>query len=827
MIEAVLFDLDGTLYQSEKLTGAIQHLAFDLLASIRQTSVENAKRNVQRLMPESLSFTKTIENLGLPRQIWYKEAVKRINPCRYLKHDERNAQLMVEIQERGLKRGVVTNSGKPWAKKILVALGFPIDSFDVIVDSFMAEPKPSMELFELALKLLNLQPNEAIYIGDRTIEELMPAKKVGVTTILVSADGVRRRWSDFVVETIYDLPALLDKLSPTSANPLVLRLSDDGLLEGQTAFLDRELYLSDMQEDYPDKKAITNALKQKDILVFKGRKPILPLSENWLNFSLRSLQPGKIGSDFIMEPGHFHDCTSEIYLGVSGCGKMLLEFRDKQSIIDFGTDDIVFIPPQCGHRMINTGKEELRYLCVYPSTARSSNFQFQGPVELEPLPQNLVSRSQPRSFDAELREVAYRNEISDMNLIINVLEEKARVTGKKSTLLAISPNSEAVVKAAILAAKSANAPLMFTATLNQVDLDGGYTGWTPESFVDKVRSLVAELQFAGPCLIALDHGGPWLKDIQRRERWSLNRAMSSLKTTLTACLEAGYSLFHIDPTVDITLEEGELLSAEIVVEHIVELIKHIEQYRNDREMPPVAYEVGTEEVCGGLTNSSSFRRFLEHLRNRLGQEDLGNIWPSFIVASIGTDLNTSSFNPETASEVVKIAEENGLLIKGHYTDWVSHPEKYPIIGIGGANVGPEFTVAEFEGLQELIQEEVKLDEKGRIKKPSNLQTILKETVVQSGRWVKWLQADEIGMPFNELSLERQKWLIQTGCRYIWSHPAVSTARRILYRNLQENNIDAEQLVLTKIVLAMQKYFHAFNLQDLNRVIYSGIPRYVV
>ena len=825
MIKAVLFDLDGTLYKSGTLTGAIQRLAFDLLASIRQTSVESARRNVQMQMPKSLSFTKTIEKLGLPRQIWYKEAVKRIDPNRYVKHDERNAQLVVEIQERGLKKGVVTNSGKPWAIKILLALGFPIDSFDVIVDSFMAEPKPSMELYELALKLLDLQPNEVVYVGDRTIEELKPAKQVGMVTILVSADGVRRRWSDFVIKTIYELPSLLDMLSPTSADPLTLRLSDDDLLEGKTCFLDRELYVSDMQEDYPDKKTITQTLKQGDILVFKGRKPILPLSENWLNFSLRSLQPGKIGSAFIMEPGHFHDCTSEIYIGVSGRGKMLLEFRDKQSIIDFGTGNIVFIPPQCGHRMINTGKEELRYLCIYPSTARSSNFQFQGPVELEPLSPNLGSRFQLKSSITELRRVAYKKGISVVNLILNVLEKKARITGKKSTLLAVSPNSEAVVEGAILAAKSANSPLMFTATLNQVDLDGGYTGWTPKSFAEKVRILAAELEFSGPCLIALDHGGPWLKDIQRKEKWPLDRAMYSLKTTLTACLEAGYDLFHIDPTVDITLEEGEILSVELVVERVVELIRHVELCRHDRKMPPVAYEVGTEEVCGGLTHPSFFRRFLELLRNRLEQEDLGNVWPCFIVASIGTDLNTSFFDPEMASEVVKAAEENGLFIKGHYTDWVSHPEKYPIIGIGGANVGPEFTVAEFEGLQELIQEEIKLVEEGRIEEQSNLQTILTETVLQSGRWVKWLQTDEIGKPFSELSGERQKWLIQTGCRYIWSHPAVTTARKTLYRNLQNNNVNAEQLVLTHMALAMEKYFYAFNLQNVNRVIYQEVARH--
>ena len=54
---------------------------------------------------------------------------------------------------------------------------------------------------------------------------------------------------------------------------------------------------------------------------------------------------------------------------------------------------------------------------------------------------------------------------------------------KPMTLLAVCPNSPAVIKAAFRAAKRNNAPIMFAATLNQVDNDGGYTGMTQKDFV--------------------------------------------------------------------------------------------------------------------------------------------------------------------------------------------------------------------------------------------------------------------------------------------------------------------------------------------------------
>ena len=56
-----------------------------------------------------------------------------------------------------------------------------------------------------------------------------------------------------------------------------------------------------------------------------------------------------------------------------------------------------------------------------------------------------------------------------------------------ATLLAICPNSEAVLRAAVLAAVQARAPLLLATTLNQVDLDRGYTGWTPEDLVRLCR----------------------------------------------------------------------------------------------------------------------------------------------------------------------------------------------------------------------------------------------------------------------------------------------------------------------------------------------------
>src|SRR5687768_15772603 len=90
---------------------------------------------------------------------------------------------------------------------------------------------------------------------------------------------------------------------------------------------------------------------------------------------------------------------------------------------------------------------------------------------------------------------------------------RLRQEGKAQlTLLAICPNSVAVLEAAVRVASECDAPMLFAATLNQVDRDGGYTGWTPASFCEQLDAFAARYRCRQAIYPCLDHGGPWLKD---------------------------------------------------------------------------------------------------------------------------------------------------------------------------------------------------------------------------------------------------------------------------------------------------------------------------
>ena len=122
-------------------------------------------------------------------------------------------------------------------------------------------------------------------------------------------------------------------------------------------------------------------------------------------------------------------------------------------------------------------------------------------------------------------------------VVKRLVYQMAGVEGARRCLLAVCPNSVAVVQAALRAAHAAQAPILFAATLNQVDVDGGYTDWTPQTLVDFLAEEADHLGLRTPVLPCLDHGGPWLKDRHAAEGYTYEEAITAVKRSLERALK--------------------------------------------------------------------------------------------------------------------------------------------------------------------------------------------------------------------------------------------------------------------------------------------------
>lgn len=410
---------------------------------------------------------------------------------------------------------------------------------------------------------------------------------------------------------------------------------------------------------------------------------------------------------------------------------------------------------------------------------------------------------------SSLRQAAVERDAAEVALLVELqlgpLSDPAH-PGARHTLLAVCPNSEAVARAALLAAREANAPLLYAATLNQVDGTDSYTGWTPASFARFVQSESERLEIDVPVLLGLDHGGPWKKDVHRQRALDYDATMQAVKRSIAACMQAGYDLLHLDPTVDPRLPADTPVPLEAIVDRTVDLMRHAENVRQNTGRSRVAYEVGTEEVTGGLQSEDRFRSFLHLLRDALEPNDLP--FPSFVVGDVGTTLDGQAFNADRARRLTQAAtRQMGALLKGHYTDNVATPEVYPLSGMGAANVGPGLSAVEADALRRLVALERRLD------RTSGFSEALREAVVKSGRWRKWLSPAEEGCSFDDLPRERQRWLVDTGSRYVWTNPTVDARRQALYDNVARYR-NPEAYVHWRLKTAILEYMHAFNLVGL-------------
>ncbi|TXT66209.1 MAG: Glucose-6-phosphate isomerase [Promethearchaeota archaeon] len=125
--------------------------------------------------------------------------------------------------------------------------------------------------------------------------------------------------------------------------------------------ISKKRLLSDMKGMYYDKDAYEKIVVEKDAVVYEFYDlNINPNPEN-LSFGTTILYPGKVGDEYYMTKGHFHDelNTAEIYYCLRGFGYLLMEDQQgRTEIQEFKPSISVYVPPGFAHRSINTSNDE-------------------------------------------------------------------------------------------------------------------------------------------------------------------------------------------------------------------------------------------------------------------------------------------------------------------------------------------------------------------------------------------------------------------------------------------------------------------------------------
>lgn len=276
------------------------------------------------------------------------------------------------------------------------------------------------------------------------------------------------------------------------------------------------------------------------------------------------------------------------------------------------------------------------------------------------------------------------------------------LSSQSYTQLGIGAVSRNAIDAAIEVANDCERPIMLRVDRRQVDSRRAGRGIVAELDTAALAARVRDRDRGGFVTLCRDHAGP---DPRIGDAAS---SFAEAKISITADLEAGFDLLHVDATRAYcgaaTLDE-ELALQEELLDHI-----HLEARQMGRE---ILTEVGGLSAAEDLDR---FQRFLDRSLRFGVDRDYG--LPIFVAAPTGTGVegmrnigyldrpaSGALLDPfeSVVAEAADLASFSGMYLHAHECDYLRGPALrllYPL-GISAASIGAELGTLETRTLLQL------------------------------------------------------------------------------------------------------------------------------
>lgn len=211
MIKAIIFDMDGTLINSEKaVLGAFKNVLeshgalFD--EKVIRTHVGRELKDIYKsLVPNADS-----KALAILHRDWQIERKHLLQGFEGL-HD-----FLQLLESKGLKLGAYTGASRLRTEVMLDTAGIR-DFFEVIVcGDEVANPKPHEEGVVVVSERMGIQVDEVVMVGDSK-HDILSGKNAGVVTIGVThgfgtQEALEGAGADYVVGNLKEIAQTIEKL---------------------------------------------------------------------------------------------------------------------------------------------------------------------------------------------------------------------------------------------------------------------------------------------------------------------------------------------------------------------------------------------------------------------------------------------------------------------------------------------------------------------------------------------------------------------------------------------------------------------------------------
>ena len=376
-----------------------------------------------------------------------------------------------------------------------------------------------------------------------------------------------------------------------------------------------------------------------------------------------------------------------------------------------------------------------------------------------------------------------------------VREDRSR--GSAAGLCSVCSSHALVIEAAVRLAGRTKKPLLIEATANQVNQHGGYSGLSPNAFVDFVHRLCAQNTVdPGLVLVGGDHLGPYPWRGMPAEP-----AMLEAERLVRHFVRAGAMKIHLDASMALADDPGAALDPCRAASRAVRLCRAAEEEARLRGDAQPVYVIGTEVPTPGgevaaesrgiapaPTQPDDFRKTVALHQRLFHEAALDDAWNRVVAVVVqpGIEFDALTVYPylrDLATGLVSaLADFPGLLFEGHSTDYQSTSALRALVEDGFAvlKVGPELTFTLRESLFGLgaIEEELLGSRDGA----SRLRVTVLETMREKPESWKGYYREDALLPL------RMTYGYSDRVRYYWNQPRVARAVERLFANLGQAEI---------------------------------------
>ena len=189
-IRGIVFDLDGTLYESERFAAEIQDASVAYIAGIKRLSQTEAGQVMaatrKRLSDESgtvQTISAVCTELGGGVQELHRFFEETLRPEAYLVRDERVIRLLERLAEQ-LPLYIYTNNNRVLTTRIMDYLGLNGVVLGIFTIDDTWRGKPDEQMVHKVLAQIGLAPHEVLFVGDRYDVDLRVPEQLGCPVYL-------------------------------------------------------------------------------------------------------------------------------------------------------------------------------------------------------------------------------------------------------------------------------------------------------------------------------------------------------------------------------------------------------------------------------------------------------------------------------------------------------------------------------------------------------------------------------------------------------------------------------------------------------------------